>query len=55
MRSLSGGNQQRSVFGRWIAVHPRLLLLDEPTRGVDVGAKSKERIMAAAAIDKVVD
>ncbi|MGC8626563.1 MAG: sugar ABC transporter ATP-binding protein [Acidimicrobiales bacterium] len=106
MRSLSGGNQQRAVFGRWIAVHPRLLLLDEPTRGVDVGAKaeiyrliddqrkkgmailmvsseleelllichriivmrngrvaaevprsqfSKERIMAAAAIDQVVD
>ena len=41
VRSLSGGNQQRSIFGRWMAVHPRLLLLDEPTRGVDVGAKAE--------------
>jgi ribose transport system ATP-binding protein len=40
-RSLSGGNQQRMIFGRWMAVHPRLLLLDEPTRGVDVGAKAE--------------
>lgn len=40
-RSLSGGNQQRLVFGRWIAARPRLLLLDEPTRGVDVGAKAE--------------
>ena len=40
-RSLSGGNQQRMVFGRWMAARPRLLLLDEPTRGVDVGAKAE--------------
>jgi ribose transport system ATP-binding protein len=40
-RSLSGGNQQRMIFGRWMAAKPRLLLLDEPTRGVDVGAKAE--------------
>jgi ribose transport system ATP-binding protein len=39
--SLSGGNQQRAVFGRAMALRPRLLLLDEPTRGVDVGAKAE--------------
>ncbi len=37
--SLSGGNQQKIVFGKWIAVEPDIFILDEPTRGVDVGAK----------------
>jgi ABC-type sugar transport system ATPase subunit len=39
--SLSGGNQQKAIIGRWLLTRPRVLLLDDPTRGIDVGAKAE--------------
>jgi L-arabinose transport system ATP-binding protein len=52
--NLSGGNQQKVVLGRWLARAPRVLILDEPTRGIDVGAKAEiYRLIAQVAAEGV--
>jgi rhamnose transport system ATP-binding protein len=49
-RNLSGGNQQKIVVGKWLATNPRILIVDEPTRGIDVGARAEiHRLLDALA------
>ncbi|WP_214106150.1 sugar ABC transporter ATP-binding protein [Acrocarpospora catenulata] len=52
--TLSGGNQQKVVLAKWLATHPRVLIVDEPTRGIDVGTKSEvHRLLSRLAGDGV--
>jgi ribose transport system ATP-binding protein len=52
--NLSGGNQQKVVLGKWLAMNPKILILDEPTRGIDVGAKAEiYRHMATLAAEGI--
>ena len=50
-RTLSGGNQQKIVLGKWLSMSPRLIIFDEPTRGIDVGAKAEIYVIMRALAD----
>ena len=52
--SLSGGNQQKAMIGKWMAVKPEIIIMDEPTRGIDVGAQSEIHFMLRRLCDEGV-
>ncbi len=51
VESLSGGNQQKCIIGRWLETNPKILILDEPTRGIDVGAKYEIYMLMKKAVE----
>jgi ribose transport system ATP-binding protein len=54
VKNLSGGNQQKVVIAKWLAIKPQVLILDEPTRGIDVGAKAEVHKIIADLADQGV-
>jgi simple sugar transport system ATP-binding protein len=52
VKNLSGGNQQKVILARWLAINPHILILDEPTRGIDVGTKAEIQKLVLALADE---